>query len=431
MSVRPEAPPWLVAPSPGLRVWALEPYFGGSHRRFLEGLASHSRHHYSLHTLPGRNWKWRMHGAALALARDSQGGRTIPAPGDADGARTIPAPGGAGSAALPQVLFASDMLDLADYKALVHPAVAATPTILYMHENQLTYPLPPGVERDLGYGLKNIISALVADRVLFNSAFHRGEFLGAVEALLDDLPDAVPHWAADEVAAKSDVLPLGCDLAWLDGHRPSGGPGHSGSGRWGDEERGPLIVWNQRWEYDKAPGDLFRALSALRERGVGFRLAMAGANHGLPSAQFVEARGRLDSEIVQWGHVEDAADYASLLWEADIVVSTALHEFFGVAVVEALYCGCRPVLPHRLSYPEIVPKEAHGEALYGPGELVDALAEALERSTAARKSAGKSSRIEWQRTWVSRYDWSAMASRYDAAVQLCWEGGLARGTKEG
>ena len=48
-------------------------------------------------------------------------------------------------------------------------------------------------------------------------------------------------------------------------------------------------------------------------------------------------------------------EYAALLWAADLVVSTAIHEFFGVAVVEAIYCGCRPVLPWRLSYPELIP----------------------------------------------------------------------------
>ena len=356
-----------------------------------------------LHTLPGRDWKWRMHGGALTLAADCS-------------ERTE-------GATIPHVIFASDMLDLATFKALVHPSIAATPTVLYMHENQLTYPLPPGVQRDLSYGFKNLTSALVADRVLFNSAFHRDEFQSAVEALLEGLPDAVPHWAAEEVAAKSEVLPLGCDLAWLDDHRPAAGAREHGSGRWGEPDQGPLLLWNQRWEYDKAPGDLFRALYRLQERGLRFRLALAGANQGLPTAEFVEAHSRLEGEIVQWGRVEEPADYAALLWEADIVVSTALHEFFGISVVEALYCGCYPVLPRRLSYPEMIPAEVHGEVLYESDELVEALVRAIERSANRRDRRTVPWSIEWQRTWVSRYDWSAMIPRYDSTVHECWEAG--------
>lgn len=435
-----EAPPWLVPKSPGLRVWALEPYCGGSHERFLSGLRRHSRHEILEHSLPGRGWKWRMHGAALTFVR-----RSFEELAGSDSGVSI-------AVRPPQVLFASDMLDLATYRALAHPAAGCAPAVLYMHENQLTYPLPEGVERDLGYGVKNLTSALAAETVLFNSAYHREEFLGALGLLLDEVPDAAPRWVVEEIEGRSRVLPVGCDLRRLDAARPANPAGSEGTrfsdisstGRWGSRDRGPLILWNQRWEYDKAPGTLFRALYALKERGVPFRLALAGANHGLPTAEFVEARGRLAGEIVQWGRVEHPEEYASLLWAADIVVSTAVHEFFGVAVVEALYCGCRPVLPDRLSYPEIVPRAAHDWALYGEGELLPALERAVREAADARGNAygpgvevsaaglgdarGRAALIEWQRTWVGRYDWSTMGSRYDAVIQECWEAGRTTGT---
>ncbi|MFH0916725.1 MAG: DUF3524 domain-containing protein, partial [bacterium] len=73
----------------GLVVWALEPYFGGSHKYFLEGLERHSRHDLTLFTLPGRHWKWRMHGGALSLARDTRDRRS---PAVAPGPRAPGAP---------------------------------------------------------------------------------------------------------------------------------------------------------------------------------------------------------------------------------------------------------------------------------------------------------------------------------------------------
>jgi glycosyltransferase involved in cell wall biosynthesis len=370
-------------------VWALEPYYGGSHRQFLDGLSRHSSHAFTLLTLPGRHWKWRMHGGALSLAAQ---------------ARDLSAQTGA----LPDVFFASDMLDLPVFLAALRGA--GVPSLVYFHENQLTYPLPPGVERDLVYGFKNLASAIAADLVLFNSDYHRREFLAAVDDLLAAMPDPVPWWAAEQVAARSRVLPLGCDLRSLDHHR-SWAAEEIAAGRWGDPAAGPLLLWNQRWEYDKAPGELFRALEVLKDKGVPFRLAIAGSGATTPSGEFRRARQALADRVVHWGRIRARSEYAALLWAADVVVSTAIHEFFGISVLEAMYCGCRPVLPARLSYPELIPKEAHGEVLYGEGDLVSALTRALARPRAWSE--------DWQRTWAARFDWGSLKTRYDETIREC------------
>jgi len=49
---------------------------------------------------------------------------------------------------------------------------------------------------------------------------------------------------------------------------------------------------------------------------------------------------------------------------SDIVVSTAIQENFGFSVIEAMYCHTLPLLPKRLSYPEILPKKFHEQFLY-------------------------------------------------------------------
>jgi glycosyltransferase involved in cell wall biosynthesis len=387
----------------GLEVWALEPYFAGSHQAYLEGLARHSRHSFSLFTLPGRYWKWRMHGAALSLARMALEHHAT-------------------TGEVPQVWFASDMIDLPVFLAGVAPALGSLPAILYFHENQLTYPLPAGVERDLSYGFKNLASAVMAEAVFFNSEFHRREFLDAAEGLLRAMPDAIPDWVPGEIEARSAVLPVGCDLRRFDAHRAQGVSDRAAK-RWGEPEAGPLVLWNQRWEYDKAPGDLFAALYALKATGIRFRLAMAGPNQGIPTAEFLRAKEELAEHIVQWGSVENAADYASLLWAADVVVSTAIHEFFGVAVVEAVYCGCRPVLPGRLSYPELIPTEAHQDVLYGEGELAGSLARALASPRAWSE--------DWQRTWVAGFDWGVQRRRHDEEIRRCWESAALRRARGG
>jgi len=107
-------------------------------------------------TLPGRFWKWRMQGGAISLARQAQ---------------ARPAP---------DLLLASDMLNLPLFLALAGERLAGLPVALYFHENQLTYPLQPGEKRDLHYGFINAVSALRADAAFFNSAYHQAAFYDVV-----------------------------------------------------------------------------------------------------------------------------------------------------------------------------------------------------------------------------------------------------------
>ena len=305
------------------RVLLCEPYATGSHRAWAEGLARHSRHEVAVVSHPGTSWKWRMQGAALTMAE--QVDRYVARHGR------------------PDVLVVSEMVHVPALLGLARRSLADVPVVVYLHENQLTYPPPEGTVADHTYAMTNWLSMAAADRVVFNSEFHRTAVLDALPGFLARFPDRRHDHRLAGVASRSSVLPIGVDPALFDlpDRVPTSG-------------RVPLVLWNHRWEYDKAPEEFFGALSALADEGVSFQVAVAGATFRTVPSVFTAARERLGDRVVHFGTAERST-YVELLSRADVVVSTARHEFFGVAVVEAVAAGAMPVLPCRLAYPELVP----------------------------------------------------------------------------
>ncbi len=355
-------------------IWLLNPYSAGSHRAWAEGYAASSRHRVRVLSMAGYFWKWRMHGGAIELAEQ---------------ARALLA-----AAERPDALFATSMTNLPAFLALTRRKLGGIPALYYMHENQLTYPTPPGSKRDLTYGMMQHLSMLAADCVRFNSAYHMRSWFDELPRLLKHFPDYTHLESIGGARDKSAVLPVGCDLRRLDQYRLLG-----------RHEQPPLILWNQRWEYDKDPETMLRALYALADEGIPFRVALAGESFRMQPVEFEAARARLGPRLIHYGYVENEADYARLLWSADIVLSTAIHEFFGVSVVEAMYCGARPVLPRRLSYPELLPERWHDICLYDDFDnLLSRLRSALQ---AGREETGELS------ARVAQYDWARLASVYD------------------
>ncbi len=363
--------------APRLRVLCLEPYFGLSHETFLEGYRRFSRHEVEIWSLPPRKWKWRMRGAVYEFCRR---------------AREESSP--------PDVILASDYVHLAEWKALAPAGYRETPSVIYFHENQLTYPLSEGAPPDFHYGWINLSSALAAERVLFNSGYHRREFLGGVAAALGRMPDFVPEHLPAEIERKSGVFPVGNDFSV---HRKILAAAEERS------SETPIIVWNHRWEYDKDPDRAVEALIALKRRGIPFRADLCGEVFEQRPAAFERARRELEGCLVQIGYYEDHTAYLEALVRADFVLSTARHEFFGVAVVEAMYMGCIPILPHDLSYPEIVPAACHADLLYERKAPLDRV---LERVLASPPIQHR----EALRAAAARSDWTHLAGELDAIV---------------
>lgn len=353
------------------RILAIEPYYGGSHRAFLDGLARHSRHEWTILPMPPRKWKWRMRGSALSFARQ------LDQPFD--------------------LLFATDFLDLAALVGLRPDRLGGVPRVVYFHENQLTYPVQLESERDYQYGFTNITTCLAADRVVFNSEFHRSEFLAAAGALLKRMPDQVPEGVPEAIAQRACVLHVGCDLKPLDIEAPP--------------REGPAtILWNHRWEYDKNPEAFFTVLFDLAEEGLDFQVAVAGETFRQAPLIFDVARRRLADRARHFGYVASRDEYARLLRSCDLIVSTAHHEFFGMAAVEALYCGCYPLFPNRLTYPELLPPEHHARHLYADtDDLMARLRHAVTHVDEVRRVS--------LRAAAARFDWSVLIDRYDALLE--------------
>ncbi len=349
------APPPATSPPRRPRVLYVEPFDGGSHAAFGEALLRLVDAEWTRLTLPGRHWKWRMRGAVAYFVRAHA--ETLARPYDA--------------------VLASAYTPLAELVGLA-PALGSARKILYFHENQLAFPVQEERERDHHYGFTQLVSSLAADVCAFNSAWNRDSFLGAARGLLGRMPDAVaPGWV-DAVAARSVVLPLPLDDGWLGA--PFAGPVEPPSRA--EREVGPVLLWAHRWEYDKAPEAFFDALRTLADRGVAFRVAVAGQRFRRAPAVFEEARAWLGDRVMHWGYAADRAAYLALLRRADVGVSTAIHEFFGVSMVEAAHHGARPLVPDRLAYPELFPAEYR----YEPGTLADRL-EALCRAYSERGQA--------------------------------------------
>jgi len=329
------------------RVLYLDPYHGPSHGALYGALSRASRHQVTLLTMPPRKWKWRMRGAALALEPRI---------------RALGEP--------PELLVATDMLNLPELLGLLRDRLPPRlPVITYFHENQITYPLPSRDERDFHFGLVNIHTALASDKVVFNSAFHRDEFLEAVPGLLRLMPDHRPEGVAERIRARSDVLPIPVE-AGLD---PPPAP---------PRERENLILWNHRWEDDKDPKTFFDAVRALDRRGTDFGLLVLGQSFSDVPACFAEARRDLAHRIVRWGFVPSRDAYLREVARCRVVVSTARHEFYGLAVREAVRLGCYPLLPRRVVYPEMV--GGRSEYLYDTDEELAGRLEAVlgDRETA-------------------------------------------------
>lgn len=362
-----------------MKILLIEPYYTGSHKAWADSLKKYSSHEISLLTMPGRFWKWRMHGGAITLARKYNTKKIIP-----------------------DLILATDMLNLNSFLALTRKRTSHLSSALYFHENQLSYPWQAN-DRDLAKGRDrhycfiNYLSAYTADRIFFNSAYHMKSFFKGLKSFLENFPDNNELRTIEEIYKKSQVLHLGLAL-----EKSTVGKTRR------KRKKCPLLLWNHRWEHDKNPEQFIEALIKLKKMNIDFEVVFLGESFNRTPAIFRKAKQELKKKILHFGYLKNRSEYISWLEKADILPVTSRQDFFGASVVEAIHHGCIPLLPTRLAYPELISPAKHPELFYSQKkEFLPKLKKIIldkERFTAPKSE-------------IAKYDFQTMIKKYDEAFK--------------
>lgn len=371
-----------------MRILALEPWYGGTHRRFMDGLVRNSTHEIRLLSLEARFLPWRVQGSAVTLA---------------DRALQLASQG-----YRPDLLFASSLVNLPVFLALTRHVWPDVPTVLYFHDNLLVERHSEPDSHDRSFGYIHFASALIADRLVFNSDFHRSDFLGQLPNLLRAYPD---HNHLDEVGRiqdRSTTVYPGLNLIDLE-PLAAAYPPHP----WGPAMPPPIILWNDPWDADHDPAAFFRVMNRLDDIGMPFRLILAGEGFQEQPAEFDRAFQRYASRILHYGYADDFESYARLLHRADLVVSTARHAYFSPRMLEAIHAGCHPLLPDRYCFPEIIPAGLHRPLLHAAALYADE-DDLFKQLLAILRSQERPLPPDTLRAMHAHLDWERQVSAFDA-----------------
>lgn len=271
----------------------------------------------------------------------------------------------------PDMVLATDMFDLPTWLGLVSRDLRFSgwfdevPLVTYFHENQWAYPSAPGTPVDHHYGYTNLLTAAVSDECWFNSEFNRRSFLEFSRRFIGRMPDSNDSTDIDRIESVSRVL--------CPGFAP---PNITSKNR---EAGAPIrLGWVGRFEHDKRPDRFIELLDVLNVKGVSFELILLGQRgRNCESLDLIQTRYR--SLIRFDGYAETRQEYEGRLGEIDVVISTADHEFFGIAICESIWAGAVPVTPNRLSYVEYVPPSLRYDSIQQAAEIIAKLGPSCER----------------------------------------------------
>ena len=320
-------------------IWLLSAYRSDSHAYWVDGLLrNHPEFDWRVFELPGRHFAWRIRSNPLSWLDEIHA---------------------ALRRHVPNLILASSMVDLATLKGL-HPHLADVTSLYYFHENQLAYPIMPGQVESIEPAMVQIYGALAADQLLFNSRYNQTSFLNGIDCLARRLPDGVPDRLATRLEKNCRVLPVAVEPLKAESNRNPN-----------------LILWNHRWEHDKQPDVFAEAMIELASTDRRVELALLGPRPKRPHPALRRLVDTLGDQIVVNDFLE-RSDYETWLGRVGVVVSTAIHEFQGISLLEAVSAGAWPVVPDALCYAEQYPDACRYQPQSRP-DLIAALRLALNR----------------------------------------------------
>jgi hypothetical protein len=305
------------------------------------------------------------------------------------------------------------MVDLTLLQSLTKKYTHDVPTMIYFHENQLTYPKNEKERSSLHttvYSFINYKSALVADYVYFNSKFHQKEFIDNLPKMLRQNRDCMELETIELIKEKSEVLYVGVELKYFynnfesvkndfvykedekllilnendqENKNEKNTKENENKNEKNEKEKKEKkekekmkIIWNHRWEYDKNPQEFIKLMEHLKyEKKKEFEIIICGESFFKSENKKIEfeksigkkiypnKKERIKENITHLGYLTKE-EYKKHLLQSDIIISTSIHEFFGISVVEGVYTKNLPILPKRLSYIELIPKKFHHKLLY-------------------------------------------------------------------
>jgi glycosyltransferase involved in cell wall biosynthesis len=358
-----------------VRILLLSAYHANSHKAWADGLvAAIPAHQWTVLTLPPRHFSWRLRGNSLswALLQSEQ------LNADYD------------------LLVATSMTDLSALRGLC-PSLCRLPTLVYFHENQFAYPVSAQQRQGVEPQMLNLYTALAADKVLFNSDYNRQTFIEGADRLLAKLPDFSPRSEVMNRLSDSEVLPVGI------------APPAPAAPRLPSERLS--VLWNHRWEYDKGPEQLLAVLQACERAALPLDMHIIGQQFRKRPKVFGDIERLLTRSqslaCEHFGYVESREQYEKLLAASDVVLSTALHDFQGLAVMEAVAAGCRPLLPARLCYPQWFDAPyLYDSALDAPAAEAESAGQALTALLAEKRCGAL------QTPDISDLYWPCIAAEY-------------------